>query len=176
MKTNRVQDYAVFIALTAVICSGCSTNSDVLQAALGTLGDQRDESHLTSFGETDEESMRESGPFDAFDGGVAEEPATMESVPFPDRENPFEFAGDQDLEGPQIGDNRELEIKLYGFAGSPQVKAILNIGGHTKMLAAGETWNGLEVVDVSPPNVKIKSEGVLRVWSILGRREMTNAP
>ncbi|MEO8271597.1 MAG: hypothetical protein ABI557_17880, partial [Aureliella sp.] len=95
------------------------------------------------------------------------------ATPFPDRTNPFEFGKGVEFDAPQARESGAQTIQLYGFAGSEHPKAIIRIDGTTKMLSAGEKWGVLEVLEVSPPTVRIKANGVARVWSLLGHHEQT---
>ena len=95
------------------------------------------------------------------------------ATPFPDRTDPFEFGKGVVFDSPQSQEREAQRIQLYGFAGVEQPKAIIHIDGKTKMLSAGETWGVLEILDVSPPTVRIKANGVARVWSLLGHHEET---
>ncbi len=154
--------------LLPLIVSGCTAESDTLQQALdkaqASIAKQR--SHLTAlesdgpeaFGDTEKTNI---------------EGTTQSTIPFPNRTNPFEFAEGIDFDAPTAATSsgENLVIKLYGFVGAS--KAIVNIGGTTKMLEAGETWGDIEVVEVKPPTVRIKTKGVLRVWSLLGHHEQT---
>ncbi len=112
---------------------------------------------------------------DLQDTGAAEEEAIDEELaptaPFPDRTNPFEFAAGVDFDAPQAKTAEALNVKLYGFVGLDSPKAIVSVGGRTKTLATGEKWGVLEILDVSPPTVRIKTNGVIRVWSLLGHHE-----
>ncbi len=93
------------------------------------------------------------------------------AAPFPDRTNPFEFAAGVDFDAPQAKAAEAQSVKLYGFIGVDSPKAILSVGGRTKTLATGEKWGVLEILEVSPPTVRIKTNGVIRVWSLLGHHE-----
>ncbi|MCC7336919.1 MAG: hypothetical protein IT422_17655 [Pirellulaceae bacterium] len=93
------------------------------------------------------------------------------TTPFPERTDPFEFGKGVVFDVPAGSDNEAQNIRLYGFAGADQPKAIINIDGKTKMLSAGEKWGVVEVLEVSPPTVRIKANGIARVWSLLGHHE-----
>ncbi len=95
------------------------------------------------------------------------------TTPFPDRSDPFEFGDGVVYDTPQARENEALSIQLYGFAGAEQPKAIIHVDGKTKMLSAGEKWGLVEVLEVSPPTVRIKANGVIRVWSLLGHHEQS---
>jgi hypothetical protein len=95
------------------------------------------------------------------------------AVPFPERSDPFEFGKGVDFDNPQVGQGEAQNIQLYGFAGAEHPKAILHVDGKTKMLSAGEKWGALEILEVSPPTVRIRANGVIRVWSLLGHREQS---
>ncbi len=157
--------------LSAVCSAGCSGESGVIEQALAkaqaTVAKQRTE--FTSL-ETGDPSSEES------DGDFAGQPAhdAQTEVPFPNRVNPFEFAEGVDFDMPSATSSSDtFEIKLYGFIGDQNPKAIVNLGGTTKMLATGEAWGGIEVVEVTPPTVRIKANGVMRVWSLLGHHEQS---
>lgn len=167
--------------------AGCSLQEDTLQQALeqaqkaasaqnrlansfsldGAPMDSDDSVVAGHF--VDSQSSATTNPLDPLDAAEASEP----SVPYPDRKNPFEFAEGSDFEAPLAKQNENLEIKLFGFVGTHPPKAIVNVGGRTKLLQAGEHWGVLEIMEVTPPTVRIKSNGVARVWSLLGHHQET---
>lgn len=160
---------AIVLMLAACGLGGCSVDVETF-SALPTAASSADSGTEMmaliapeAAADMDEpEAMEAAEPSD-------EGPLEVASLPFPDRKNPFEFAAGVTFEnsGEQIA--QEAELKLYGFVGSDFPKAIIHLGDKTKILAAGEKWGALEVVEVTPPSVRIKSNGVMRVWSILGQ-------
>jgi hypothetical protein len=172
-----------WIAWLSVALVGCSPPEDTLQQALDkaqqatkqqnglftslTTDSPSESTQDAAVAEVDE--MRG----DSVEAEVAQPPestAASGMAPFPDRTNPFEFAEGIDFDAPQNTENKDLEVKLFGFVGAENPKAIISVGGRTKALAEGDKWGVLEIVAVSPPNVRIKSGGVIRVWSLLGQR------
>ncbi len=173
------------IALIAGSLVGCSLQEDTLQQALdkaqkATAGQNSLFTSLSTDGQpTDLANAQGTGvvlarnvfaPGDPLEPAAASEPV-QPTVPYPDRTNPFDFADGIDFEAPQVGENEELEIKLFGFIGTDRPKAIVNVSGRTKVLEAGEKWGVLEILEVTPPTVRIKSNGVARVWSLLGHHQ-----
>lgn len=97
-------------------------------------------------------------------------PEDCVAAPYPNRRNPFEYANaGQHESASSIGGN--VEIKLFGFVGSIEPKAIINIDGRTHLLAEGDKRGQLEVLEVRPPQVRIRRSGVARAWSLMGERE-----
>jgi hypothetical protein len=171
------------LAWMVLAFSGCSQSEDTLQQALDKA--QQTTKHqnglFTSLTADDtsvvaqDSAMAEGAPLrnesvEAEAGQLAHSTANHNIAPFPDRVDPFEFADGVDFEAPQNTENKDLEIKLFGFVGGETPKAIINVGGRTKLLAEGEKWGGLEVITVNPPNVRVKTDGVIRIWSLLGKR------
>lgn len=166
---------------------GCSLQEDTLQQALDQAQEAASAQNrlANSFGveETpmdsddsvvagqfvDNRATAATNPLEPLDAAEAAQPR----VPYPDRENPFEFAEGIGFEAPMAKQNENLEIKLFGFVGTHPSKAIINVGGRTKLLQAGEQWGVLEIMDVAPPTVRIKANGVVRVWSLLGHHQET---
>lgn len=174
-------------AITWFVCTmvGCSLPEDTLRQALDqaqkTTAAQKKLTNSLSFdgapAETDLADVTTSVV--DIEAGVASDPldpqeereSAQPSVPYPERTNPFEFAEGIDFEAPLAKQNENLDIKLFGFVGNESPKAIISVGGRTKTLQAGDHWGVLEVMDVSPPTVRIKANGVARVWSLLGHQQ-----
>ena len=114
------------------------------------------------------DASSQSLPEDLHDPLLANQTTT---TPYPERTDPFEFGKGVLFDAPAKSENDAQNIRLYGFAGSDQPKAIIHIDGKTKMLSAGEKWGVVEVLEVSPPTVRIKANGIARVWSLLGHHE-----
>ncbi len=113
-------------------------------------------------------SDSDAGPPDKPD--VEDAPCQLVAAPFPNRRNPFEFGEGFD-ESLQSEEQDEFSLKLFGFVGATSPKAILNLNGRTRVLSAGDRWGQLTVVDVSPPEVRVRMGGVVRVWSLLGDQD-----
>ncbi len=111
-------------------------------------------------------------PVEEGDIEAEELPASM--APDGTRTNPFEFGIDVAFEKVKVGAESIENIKLYGFVGSDSPRAIINAGGQTKILSAGERWGVIEMLEVTPPNVRIRLDGVTRTWSILGKADAEN--
>jgi hypothetical protein len=110
------------------------------------------------------------------DGNTPEENSAaspLNSLAYPDRKDPFEFALEVDFDAPKTSDNRELKVVLFGFVGEAPVKAIVNVDGQTRVMQAGETWGSLEMIEIEPPRVRIRADGVVRSWSLLRQRDST---
>jgi hypothetical protein len=90
------------------------------------------------------------------------------------RKNPFEFGKSVVFETAQAGAERVENLKLYGFVGNAPSKAIIHASGRTKILAAGERWGVIEMLEVNPPEVRIRLDGVTRTWSLLGKQPGSN--
>ena len=175
------------LAIAWFVCTivGCSLPEDTLQQALdqaqkATSAQKNLTSSLTLDGTLSETDLADAtGSIVNAEAGGASDPLDPQgepgfgepSVPYPERTNPFEFAEGIDFEAPLAKQNENLDIKLFGFVGSESPKAIISVGGRTKTLQAGDHWGVLEIMDVSPPTVRIKANGVARVWSLLGHQQ-----
>lgn len=85
------------------------------------------------------------------------------------RKNPFEFGSTVAFEKSDVGVERVENLKLYGFVGNAPSRAIIHASGQTKTLGAGERWGVIEMLEVKPPEVRIRLDGVTRTWSLLGK-------
>lgn len=94
------------------------------------------------------------------------------SAPYPDRTNPFEFGIEVDFDS-ESGSNKELKVQLYGFLGTEQPKAIISINGFTRTMSVGDTQGAVEVLSITPPEVRIRTDGVTRTWSLFGSSNST---
>ncbi len=175
MTSLQTQKSFGFRSLTTVllaICmvSGCSTDSSPIRSvvAIAEQAQSTGQPQLTSLTDPNLPSQN-SGNATAESG--SDDALTKAGQPYPDRVNPFEFGAGVDFDAPQRRDNESLEIKLRGFVGTDPALVILHVGGKTRTLAKGEKWGVIEVVDITPPTVRINSNGVLRVWSLLGHHE-----
>jgi hypothetical protein len=105
------------------------------------------------------------------------EPDQLENTyipPFPGRKNPFEFGAEFANETRSTeGTTDANAIRLFGFIGDAPARVVLNVSGRTTSLAAGERWGVIEITEVEPPNVKIRVNGVIRTWSLLGSSDGT---
>lgn len=90
------------------------------------------------------------------------------------RKNPFEFGKGVVFETAQGGAERVENLKLYGFVGNAPQKAIIHASGRTKILAAGERWGVIEMLEVKPPEVRIRVDGVTRTWSLRSKQSGSN--
>lgn len=99
----------------------------------------------------------------------------LTSAPYPNRKNPFEFGIEVDFDK-ESGTNKELNVKLYGFLGTESPKAIISINGHTRSMSAGDTQGAVEVLTISPPEVRIRTDGVTRTWSLFGSANSNAKP
>lgn len=86
------------------------------------------------------------------------------------RKNPFEFGSTVAFEKSNAGVERVENLKLYGFVGNTPSRAIIHASGQTKTMAAGERWGIIEILEVKPPEVRIRLDGVTRTWSLLGKQ------
>ncbi len=170
------------VILVSSICAGlvgCSLEEDTLQQALDKAQrvTAQQKTLFTSI-KTDSSSphLQQDGVLGEMLEVESEVAPTVVEVPYPDRTNPFEFGAGVDFDAPQSRQNETLQIKLYGFIGDESPKAILNVDGRTKTLGAGEKWGVLEVMDIRPPMVRIKTNGVVRIWSILGNQQQPGTP
>jgi hypothetical protein len=95
---------------------------------------------------------------------------SLEPADASQRKNPFEFGSGVAFETSKVGAERVENLKLYGFVGNAPSRAIIHASGQTKILAAGERWGMIELLEVEPPQVRIRLDGVTRTWSLLGKQ------
>ncbi len=98
---------------------------------------------------------------------------SLEPADASQRKNPFEFGITVAFEKSDAGVERVENLKLYGFVGNAPSRAIIHASGQTKTLAAGERWGVIEMLEVKPPEVRIRVDGVTRTWSLLGKQSGT---
>ena len=150
---QRLIVISAFALIACIILLGCSVEQSELAAQLPLQGLP---------GEFEEQEVVEP---------VAEK---MEgsTLPYPDRENPFVFVS-QDIESrTEAAKDGNSGLKLFGFMGDELPRVIFQMDGETKSLSVGDTWRDIEILQIDPPEVRIKFNGVIRNWSLLGNREL----
>ncbi|MEZ6136838.1 MAG: hypothetical protein R3C53_18235 [Pirellulaceae bacterium] len=90
------------------------------------------------------------------------------SPPYPSRTNPFEFAIEVAFDGATNTSASDRKLTLFGFVGSNAPKAIIHLGNETQTLSVGDNWGTIEVLAIEPPEVRLRFDGVVRTWSLLG--------
>ncbi len=132
--------YALLIASCVVVC-GCG-DTETIQSAITTA-------RKISATAPPSDVARDS--FEGEDKKVA-----FFAPPFPDRANPFDYVGaetavpQQNLAG-SLGD-----VRVLGFAKVGQQRVMLQLRGESLSLAVGDKRQGVEVLAISPPLVKLK--------------------
>ena len=99
----------------------------------------------------------------------AEEPHAVSlahwTPPYPHRNNPFRFPGEADrVEPKQTESLSSANVSLVGFAQLDKRLAILKIQESTQMMAVGDSFAGIRVVEISPPVVTLQTSNL--IWSI----------
>ncbi len=85
------------------------------------------------------------------------------SPPYPERENAFEYPGTS-TNSPSVDAVSSVgEIRVLGFANVGQLRVLLKSKNHTKSLAVGDRFDGIEIVNIHPPSVELRS-GTL-IWT-----------
>ena len=74
---------------------------------------------------------------------------------FPDRKDPFHINQNDIAE--TIQQTESSDIRVVGFANMGSQQAILKIAGETKFVSVGDRVNDIEVIDISPPRVRLKN-------------------
>jgi len=84
---------------------------------------------------------------------------------FADRIDPFRYPNETFVTKVEPGFNAEraTSVEVLGFAKMDAAKVILRMQETTKSLGIGENLMGIEVVEISPPTVKLRSGSL--VWS-----------
>jgi hypothetical protein len=89
-------------------------------------------------------------------------PPANVNLPSPGRTNPFEMAGgfetnDVATDG---GTEKKKEVRVLGFVELDQPTVMLAVDGQTELMRAGEVRDGIEILEIQTPQVKIKRDGV----------------
>lgn len=175
MKKSQLK--LVLPVMAFAMLAGCSANLAEIAATVQNIKAKEGASalHLTSLNDEGNEAASEIEPsnqtdLNASDGTSADAPkGPAEHAPaYPQRKNPFEFAVEVDVGQQSSTLDASQELKLFGFAGSAQPKAIIHIGQNTRLMSQGDRWGDLEVLEINPPEVRMRANGVIRTWSLLG--------
>ncbi|TWT82517.1 hypothetical protein CA13_39800 [Planctomycetes bacterium CA13] len=140
-----------FVAILSVIsfASGCSSESD-LTSAIDSHA-HRNTANLTMFEAAGESTTTP----------ISYQPK------YPDRVDPFRFPGDEMPNSERKSKSsveKATQVEVLGFANLGEPKVILRTKKSTCALAVGETRDGVEVTDITPPAVKLKSGNL--VWIV----------
>lgn len=98
------------------------------------------------------------------DNDLFPEPRTSPGGEFhpinPDRKNPFAYAGDyKSSEGPTFSGSLS-SIIIQGFASADGQAAIISVDGRARTVKVGDTFSGVEVINIKPPSVTLRSGGI----------------
>lgn len=74
---------------------------------------------------------------------------------FPDREDPFHIDKIEVAETAQ--QTESSDIRIVGFAKMGRQQAILKVGDETKFVQVGDRIGDIEVINISPPRVRLKN-------------------
>lgn len=137
----------LFIAILTLTASGCMGDSE--SSMLSSLQQVR-----------------------TFRGPAETTPTTLASLesarwvpPYPERKNPFRFPGESSVDEPRQSQSfNSASVSLIGFAKLEKPLAILKIRDQTKMLAVGETFSGIRVLEIEQPTVTLQTSNL--IWSI----------
>ncbi len=81
--------------------------------------------------------------------------AGASELPYPSRSNPFTFVGEERA-ATEPKPNELSDIRVIGFAQVGQPRVMLRLRNETRSLAVGDKNSGVEVLEISPPNVRLK--------------------
>ncbi len=90
---------------------------------------------------------------------------------FPERIDPFRFPGDA-LTGtvkPEASIAKATHIDVLGFAQMNEPKVILRTKDSTASVAVGERLNGVEVLEIHAPSVKLKAGNLVWIASMFDK-------
>lgn len=162
------------VSLLVGMLVGCSANLADIAAKVQDIKTKQGDSeqHLTSLIIDEPAGASLGEPTDPEQSGTSASDSPTQTVKhtpaYPQRTNPFEFAVEVDFGEKTSAEDTSQELKLFGFAGNDHPKAIIHIGQTTRLMAQGDRWGDIELLEISPPEVRIRSNGVIRIWSLLG--------
>ncbi|QDS91323.1 hypothetical protein FF011L_00520 [Roseimaritima multifibrata] len=88
-------------------------------------------------------------------GSVPVDPSMVTiDYPFPERENPFLFPSETVVIQPVTA--KMTDIRVLGFVKVDRPRVLLQVKNVSRTLAVGETTQGIEVVSIDPPSVKLR--------------------
>lgn len=76
------------------------------------------------------------------------------SLPFPERENPFLFPHDRVV--PVAPAAEVNEVRVLGFVHVDQPRVLLRVTNLTRTLSVGDKTQGVEVLAIEPPTVRLR--------------------
>ncbi|QEG43542.1 hypothetical protein [Roseimaritima ulvae] len=76
------------------------------------------------------------------------------SLPFPERENPFLFPHDRVQ--PVVPAAEVSQVRVLGFVEVDQPRVLLKVSDRTRTLAVGDAAQGVEVLAIEPPLVRLR--------------------
>jgi len=127
------------IALAVVTLSGCGGSEFIAEV----VSEAQEELNL-------QPAMRQIGDVNH------EEQKTAQVVSLnPKRENPFAFGGDYAVAVSQP-ETELSDVRVMGFAKTDQPRVVLRVRQQIATLGVGESYGGVEVIEVSPPAVNLK--------------------
>lgn len=127
------------IALGAVALSGCGGREFIAEV----VSEAREELNL-------QPAMRHIG-----DESPKEQKTTQVVSLNPKRENPFAFGGDYAVAVSQP-ETELSDLRVMGFAKTDQPRVVLRVRQQIATLGVGESFGGVEVIEVNPPSVNLK--------------------
>lgn len=136
----------VFVLGCGSFSSGCSENASWLEFS---------DSLNTELVSLEDDSLSENS--------IAESQQIPFVPPYPDRENPFMYVGENVSQGDSTFSGSLSTIVVQGFASANGQAVILNIAGNVRTLKVGEAISGIEIIQITPPSVTLKAGG--REWT-----------
>lgn len=88
---------------------------------------------------------------------------------FPDREDPFHINQTEVIEIAQRTESSD--IRVVGFANMGSQQAILKIADETQFVRVGDVIDDVEVINISPPRVRLKNGNFTWDVSMFTRRD-----
>ncbi len=150
MKTNSAQLFTCAMWLAASV--GCGHSASELLPLVATPASPP---RSQTWEEADLESQ-----------SLPDQPLAL---PFPERENPFLFPHDR-VEPVQPA-AKVNEVRVLGFVHVDQPRVLLRVTDLTRTLAVGDKTQGVEVLAIEPPTVRLRQGNLTWTASLFDRTD-----
>lgn len=129
---------------------GCGGNGEPIEVALAAVR------QVSTAHRADAAPAIEINPTD--DPSVANNPMTdpLIELPYPMRTNPFRYVGQDSEKSQTVGTGALNDLRVLGFADVGNPRVMLEIRNEAHSMAVGDSRHGIEVLEISPPHVRLK--------------------
>ncbi len=90
--------------------------------------------------------------------------------PYPHRANPFQQPNVEQIARSGLLESTGGVLKLKGFTNNGQARVLLAMDDRLAPLAEGEEWNGVKIIEISPPRVILQRGRIRWTESLFERR------